>query len=252
MIDARKGWPEGECTTTVFFDGMDRWRTANPPPGPRVRAAARLQLGNFRRPHQARWWAALALTMLLAVIAAALATVAFDDVLMVLLIAIALMLVGIFVYVVYGLALATRSRAYPVTRWRHWFRVMWLTNPASTVGAALTVYVRRGGAVTFHNHFRWPAITPQQPPAARQLRLELLTIAAEADQVVITFTTDERIATTYNRDGWRKPTPAERHEYTIPETTNQNGELTRWDLLFDPRDAKCAATLTASRAELAT
>ncbi len=129
MIDARKGWPEGECTTTGFFDGMDRWRTANPPPGPRIRAAARLQLGHFRRPHQARWWEALALTMLLAVIAAALAIGALDDVLMVLLVAIALMLVGIFVYAVYGLALATRSRAYPVTRWRHRFRVMWLTNP---------------------------------------------------------------------------------------------------------------------------
>lgn len=44
MIDAHKGWPEGECTTTRFFDGIDRWRTANPPPGRRVRAAARLQL----------------------------------------------------------------------------------------------------------------------------------------------------------------------------------------------------------------
>ncbi|MEU2005956.1 hypothetical protein ACH47B_32315 [Rhodococcus sp. NPDC019627] len=130
--------------------------------------------------------------------------------------------------------------------------MMWLTNPASTVGAALTVYVRRGGAVTFHNHFRWPAITPQRPPAGRQLRLELLTIAAEADQLVITFTTDKRIATTYNRDGWRAPTPAERHEYTIPTTTKQNGEFTRWDLLFDPHDEKCAATLTAARAELAT
>ncbi|MDI9938776.1 hypothetical protein QM806_25645 [Rhodococcus sp. IEGM 1351] len=94
MIDAHKGWPDGECTTTRFFDRMDRWRTANPPPGPRVRAAARLQLGHFRRPHQARWWEALALTTLLAVIAAALATVALDDVLMVLLVAIALMLVG--------------------------------------------------------------------------------------------------------------------------------------------------------------
>ncbi|WP_009473493.1 hypothetical protein [Rhodococcus sp. JVH1] len=89
------------------------------------------------------------------------------------------------------------------------------------------------------------AITPQRPPVARQLRLERLTIAAEADQVVITFTTDEHIATTYSRDGWRAPTDAERHEYTIPTTTNQNGELTRWDLLFDPRDEKCAATLTA-------
>ncbi|GAF45496.1 hypothetical protein RW1_022_00740 [Rhodococcus wratislaviensis NBRC 100605] len=185
MIDAHKGWPEGECTTTGFFDGIDRWRTANPPPGPRVRAAARLQLGNFRRPHQARWWEALALTMLpAAVFAAALATVALDDVLMVLLVAIGLMLVEIFVYVVYALALATRSRAYPVTRWRHRCRVMWLTNGTSTVGAALTVYVRRGGAVTFHNHFRWPAITPQRPPSARRLRLELLTIAAETDQVV--------------------------------------------------------------------
>ncbi|MFV9454767.1 hypothetical protein ACNJ7E_15145 [Rhodococcus sp. NM-2] len=93
-------------------------RTRRPAPG--VRAAARLQLGHFRRPHQARWWEALALTMLLA-IAAALAIGALDDVLMVLLVAIALMLVGIFVYVVYGLALATRSRAYPVTRWRHGF-----------------------------------------------------------------------------------------------------------------------------------
>jgi hypothetical protein len=83
--------------------------------------------------------------MLLAVIAAALATVALDDVLMVLLVAIALMLVGIFVYAVYGLALATRSRAYPVTRWRHRCRVRWLTNGTSTVGAALTVYVHRGG-----------------------------------------------------------------------------------------------------------
>ena len=129
MIDARNGWTEGECTTTGFFDGMDRWRTANPPPGPRIRAAARLQLGHFRRPHQARWWEALALTMLLAVIAAALATVALDDDLTVLLVANALMLVGIFVYVVYALALATRSRAYPVTRWRHRCRVMWLTNP---------------------------------------------------------------------------------------------------------------------------
>ncbi|GAF47184.1 hypothetical protein RW1_038_01060 [Rhodococcus wratislaviensis NBRC 100605] len=129
---------------------------------------------------------------------------------------------------------------------------MWLTNGTSTVGAALTVYVRRGGTVTFHNHFRWPAITPQRPPVARRLRLELMTIAAETDQVVITFTTDERIATRYSRDGWRPPTPAERHEYTIPETTNQNDELTRWDLLFDPRDEKCTATLTASRAELAT
>ncbi|MFC0452162.1 hypothetical protein [Rhodococcus jostii] len=99
--------------------------------------------------------------------------------------------------------------------------------------------------MTFHNHFRWPAITPQRPPVARRLRLELLTIAAEAGQVVITFTTDERIATTYSRDGWRAPTDAERHEYTIPTTTN------RWDLLFDPRDEECAATLTASRAELA-
>jgi len=98
---------------------------------------------------------------------------------------------------------------------------MRLTNSTSTVGAALTVYVRRGGAVTFHNHFRWPAITPQR----RQLRLELLTIAAEADQAVITFTTDERIATTYNRDGWRKPTPAERHEYTIPTTALDHGPL---------------------------
>ena len=52
MIDAHQGWPDGECTTTRVFDGIDRWRTANPPPGPRVRAAARLQLGNFRRPHQ--------------------------------------------------------------------------------------------------------------------------------------------------------------------------------------------------------
>ncbi len=129
---------------------------------------------------------------------------------------------------------------------------MWLTNGTSTVGAALTVYVRRGGAVTFHNHFRWPAITPQQPPLARQLRLELLTIAAEADHVVITFTTDERIATRYSWDGWREPTNTERHQYTIPETTNQNDELTRWDLLFDPRYEQCAATLTASRAELAT
>ena len=144
MIDAHKGWLEGGCTTTRFFGGVDRWRTANPPPGPRVRAAARLQLGHFRRPHQARWWAALALTMLLAVIAAVLTTVALDDVLMILLVAIALMLVGIFVYAIYALALATRSRAYPVTRWRHRFRVMWLTNDTSTVGAALTVYVRRG------------------------------------------------------------------------------------------------------------
>ncbi|WP_009473468.1 hypothetical protein [Rhodococcus sp. JVH1] len=111
MIDAHKGWPDGECTTTGFFDGIDRWRTANRPPGPRVRAAARLQLGNFRRPHEARWWEALALTMLLAIAAAALTTVALDDVLMVLLVAIALMLVGIFVYVIYALALATRSRA---------------------------------------------------------------------------------------------------------------------------------------------
>ncbi len=129
---------------------------------------------------------------------------------------------------------------------------MWLTNGTSTVGAALTVYVRRGGAVTFHNHFRWPTITPQQPPLAGQLRLELLTIAAEAGQVVITFTTDERIATRYNRDGWRAPTPAERHQYTIPETTNRHRELTRWDLLFDPRDEKCVAILTAPRAEPAT
>ena len=130
MIDAHKGWPAGECTTTGFFDGIDRRRTANPPPGPRVRAAARLQLGNFRRPHQARWWEALALTMLpAAVFAAALATVALDDVLTVLLVAIALMLVGIFVYVVYALQLATQSRAYPITRWRHRCRVMWLTNP---------------------------------------------------------------------------------------------------------------------------
>lgn len=225
----------------------------NPPPAPRVRAAARLQLGNFRRPHEARWWKALALTMLLAAIfAAALATAALDDVLMVLLMAIALMLAGIFVYVVYALALATQARAYPVTRWRHRFRVMWLTNGTSTVGAALTVYVRRGGAATFHNHFRWPAITPQRPPVARKLRLELLTIAAEADQLAITFTTDKHIATTYNRDGSREPTPAERHQYTIPTTTNQNGELTRWDLLFDPRDEQCAATLPASRAEPAT
>jgi len=92
--------------------------------------------------------------MLLAAVSAALTTVALDDVLMVVLVAIALMLVGIFAYVVYALALATQSRAYPVTRWRHRFRVMWLTNGTNTVGAALTVYVRRGGAVTFHNHFR--------------------------------------------------------------------------------------------------
>nr|EJJ01214.1 hypothetical protein JVH1_1217 [Rhodococcus sp. JVH1] len=100
--------------------------------------------------------------------------------------------------------------------------------------------------MTFHNHFRWPAITPQRPPVAHQLRLELLTTAAEADQVVITFTTDKHIATTYNRDGWREPTPAERHKYTIPTTTN------RWDLLFDPHDEQCTASLTASRAKLAT
>ena len=118
-------------------------RTRRPAPG--VRAAARLQLGHFKRPHEARWWAALALTMLLAVTAAALTTGALDDVPMMLLVAIALMLVGIFVYAVYGLALATRFRAYPVTRWRHRFRVMWLTNGTSTVGAALTVYVHRGG-----------------------------------------------------------------------------------------------------------
>ena len=129
MIDAHKGWLEGECTTTRFFDGIDRWRTANPPTGPRVRAAARLKLGHFRRPHQARWWEALALTMILAVTAAALTTITLDDVLMVLLGAIALVLVGIFVYVVYALQLATQSRAYPVTRWRHRCRVMWLTNP---------------------------------------------------------------------------------------------------------------------------
>jgi len=54
VIDAHKGWPDGGCTTTGFFDGMDRWRTANPPPGPPVRAAARLQLGHFKRPHQAQ------------------------------------------------------------------------------------------------------------------------------------------------------------------------------------------------------
>ncbi|EKT83637.1 hypothetical protein WSS_A05964 [Rhodococcus opacus M213] len=172
MIDAHKGWTEGGCTTTGFFDGMDRWRTANPPPGPRVRAAARLQLGHFRRPHQGRWWEALALTMLpAAVVAAALTIVALDDVLMVLLVAIALMLVGIFVYVIYALALATRSRAYPVTRWRHRFRVMWLTNPASTVGAALTVYLRRGGAVLpqplpmARNHT--PAAAGRTPATAR-------------------------------------------------------------------------------------
>ncbi|MDF3313475.1 hypothetical protein P3H15_52255 [Rhodococcus sp. T2V] len=253
MIDADKGWPDGEDTTTGFFAGIDRWRTANPPPGPRVRAAARLQLGNFRRPHQQRWWEALTLTMLLAAaVVAALATAALEDVLMVLLVAIALTLIGVSVYAVYTLQLATRARAYPVTRWRHRCRVMWLTNPASAIGAALTVYVRRGGAVTFHNHFRWPALTPQRPPVARRLRLELLTIAAEAGHVVITFTTDERIATTYNRDGWRPPTHAERHQYTIPETTNRHGELTRWDLLFDPRDEQCAAALTAARAELAT
>ncbi|UNN05162.1 hypothetical protein [Rhodococcus opacus] len=76
--------------------------------------------------------------------------------------AITLMLVGIFVYAVYALALATRSRAYPITRWRHRFRVMWLTNHTSTLEAALTVYIRRGGAVPIHNHFRWPAITPQR------------------------------------------------------------------------------------------
>ncbi|MGW5153389.1 hypothetical protein [Rhodococcus koreensis] len=171
---------------------------------------------------------------------------------MVLLMVIALLPVGVSVYAVYALQLATRARAYPVTRWRHRCRVMWLTNPASTIGAALTIYVRRGGAVTFHNHFRWPAPTPQRPPAARPLRLELLTIATEADHVVITFTTDQRIATTYNRDGWRPPTPTERHQYTIPETTNRHGELTQWDLLFDPHDEQCAAALAAARAELAT
>ncbi len=88
-----------------------------------------------------------------------------NDVLMVLLVAIALMLVGIFVYVIYALQLATQSRAYPpVTRWRHRFRVMWLTNCTSTVGGAalrsdphcftsptrylrrrLSVVMRRGG-----------------------------------------------------------------------------------------------------------
>ena len=82
-------------------------RTRRPAPG--VRAAARLQLGNFRRPHEARWWKALALTMLLAAVSAALTTVALDDVPMALLVAIALMLVGIFVYVVYGLALDRKS-----------------------------------------------------------------------------------------------------------------------------------------------
>ena len=245
MTDAHNRCPAGKDATTGFFDGIDRWKTANPPPGPRVRAAARLQLGHFRRPHQERWWAALALTLLLAVIAAALTIGALDDILMVMLGVIALMPAGMLVYVLYALALVTRARAYPLTRWQHRCRVLWLTNDTSTVGAALTVYVRRGGAVTFHNHLRWPTITPQTPPLARQLRLELLTIATEAGQVVITFTTDERIATRYNRDGWRAPTPAERHQYTIPRTTN------RWDLLFDPRDDTCAATLTASRAELA-
>ncbi|MGW4336798.1 hypothetical protein ACWEK5_28915 [Rhodococcus koreensis] len=166
--------------------------------------------------------------------------------------AIALLPIGASVSALYALQLATRAHAYPVTRWRHRCRVMWLTNPVSTVGAALTVYVRRGGAVTFHNHFRWPATTPQRPPVARRLRLELPTITAEADHVVITFTTDQRITTTYNRDGWRAPTHAERHQYTIPETTNRHGELTHWDLLFDPRDEQCTAALAASRAELAT
>ena len=114
MIDADKEWPGGECTTTRFFDGIDRWRTANPPPGPRVRAAARLQLGNFRRPHQQRWWEALTLTMLLAAaVVAPLATVTFDGVLMVLLVAIGLLLFGVFVYAVYALQLATRARTYP-------------------------------------------------------------------------------------------------------------------------------------------
>ncbi|MEU2004836.1 hypothetical protein ACH47B_31705 [Rhodococcus sp. NPDC019627] len=105
MIDAHKRWPGGECTTTRFFDGIDRWRTANPPPGPRVRAAVRLQLGNFRRPHQERWWEALALTMLLAAaVVAALATAALEDAptLMVLLVAIALLPIGVSVYAVYG------------------------------------------------------------------------------------------------------------------------------------------------------
>ncbi|MDI9979336.1 hypothetical protein [Rhodococcus sp. IEGM 1307] len=136
-------WPGGEDTTTGFFDGIDRWRTANPPPGPRVRAAARLQLGNFRRPHQERWWEALTLiTLLAAAVVAAPATAAFEDApaLMVLLVVIALLLAGVSVYAVYALQLA----------------------------------------------------------------------------------------------------------YTIPETTN------RWDLLFDPHDEQCAATLTAARAELTT
>ncbi len=99
---------------------------------------------------------------------------------------------------------------------------MWLTNPTSTIGAALTVYARRGGAVTFHNHIRWPAPTPQQPPLARRLRLELLNIATEADHVVITFTTDQRIATTYNRDGW-PATP----QHRTPPVHNPDNKSTR-------------------------
>ncbi|EID79947.1 hypothetical protein W59_10579 [Rhodococcus opacus RKJ300 = JCM 13270] len=94
-----------------------------------------------------------------ALFAAALTTVALDDVLMVLPVAIALMLVGIFVYVVYARALATRSRAYPVTRWRHRFRVMWLTNGTSTVGVQpqttppdrrAVLQARRSSANRFH------------------------------------------------------------------------------------------------------
>ena len=63
-----------------------------------------------------------------AAFAAALATVTLDDVPMVLLVTITLILVGIFVYAIYAPALATQSRAYPVTRWRHRFRVTGLTN----------------------------------------------------------------------------------------------------------------------------
>ncbi|KAF0956772.1 MULTISPECIES: hypothetical protein [Rhodococcus] len=155
-------------------------------------------------------------------------------------------------YACSALQLAIRSRAYILTRWRHRFRVMWLASSDGAVGAALTVYARRGGAVTFHNHFRWPTTRPQDPPLARRLRVELLAIAAEADQVVITFTTDEHIATAYRKDGWRAPTTTERKDYTIPIRTKRTGELTRWDLIFDPRDEQCTAALTAARAELTT
>lgn len=73
--------------------------------------------------------------------------------------------------------------------------------------------------------------------------MDLVAFATTNDQVIITFTSVERVAEKYRDDGFRPPTDEQRRQYRIRRVPG------RYDVVFDPRDPECRTTVDGLRHE---